>query len=110
MIMSARCAGPYEHQKTDHRSGAPTSLPPRALERLVCLPLLDAGDVIAGEGLAVLAWIAFDPGEYQAVRLARAALPGLEQHFAGHRRPLPGVAVVVDHRRDVPDRASGCLG
>src|SRR5215471_10942823 len=44
-------------------------LSPGALERLVGLPLLDARDIVAGEDLRILARIALDPGEDQALRL-----------------------------------------
>ena len=65
------------------------ALAPGALQRLVGLPLLDARDVVAGEGLRVLARIALDPGEHQALRLAVAALLGLEQHLGSSPRRPP---------------------
>src|SRR5882672_9174231 len=74
-------------------------LAPGALQRLVGLPLLDARDVVAGEGLRVLARIALDPGEDQTVRLAARVLLTLDQHFTGDGSAGLGVAVVLDHRR-----------
>src|SRR5258708_8150162 len=76
---------------------------PGALQGLVGLPFLDGRHVIAGKGLRVLARIALDPVEDQAVRLAVAVLLGLEEDFARHRGAHLGIAVVLDDRRDLAD-------
>src|SRR5215813_9279919 len=83
---------------------------PRALERLLGLPLLHAGHVVTRKSLRILARVALDPGKHQAVRLALPALLGLDQHFAGHGGAGFGIAIVVDHRCDVADGAAGGLG
>src|SRR4029077_20374917 len=82
---------------------------PGALQGLIGLPLLDTRDIVAGKGLRVLARTALDPGEDQALRPAGAVLPGLEQHLARDRGAHLGVAVVVDRRPDLADRAAGRL-
>src|SRR5690242_12903934 len=81
-------------------------LAPGAAQGLVGLPLLPARDVVAGEDLGVLARVALDPDEDQALRLAARVLLALDQHFAGDGCARLGVAVVVDDRRDLADRAA----
>src|SRR5262249_27065929 len=102
---------PYEWGRRDVSSCCALDLlAPGALQDLIGLPLLNGGDIVAGEGFAVLARRALDPCEDKALRAGLVALPGLEGHLRRGRRAGFGVTVIVDRRTNLPDRASGRLG
>src|SRR5204862_5351632 len=90
-------------------TGRSASLAPGALQRLVGLPLLGRRNIVAGKGLRVLARVALDPGEDQALRHALAALLGFKQHLGRSGGTGFGIAVVLDRRSDLANGPAGRL-